>query len=62
MWCEEVALIDADQDGMIPILPRRTDEAGEEGCRLDDALVGIEVGQVDVDREPMVPASRGRGG
>jgi hypothetical protein len=62
VWREEVSLVDADKDGVIPVLARRADEAGEEGCRLDDALVGIEVGQVDVDRQPMMSASRGRGG
>ena len=62
MWREEVSLVDADKDGVIPVVTRRTDETGEEGCRLDDALIGIQVGQVDVDRQPMMSAPRGRCG
>ena len=45
---EQMPLVDRDQHGMVPVLARCADQAGEEGRRLDDALFGIEVGEVEV--------------
>ena len=43
---EKVALVDRDQDRVLPVLARGADQAGEEGRGLDDPLLGVEVGQV----------------
>ena len=61
MRCEQMALVDAHQHGMRPVLARCADQAGKERGCLDDPLVGIEVGEVDVHRQPMSPAARRRG-
>jgi hypothetical protein len=57
---EQMALVDADEDGVAPMLARRADQAGEQGRRLDDALVGIKVGEIDMEREPVLAGARGR--
>lgn len=59
---KEMTFVDADEDGVRPVLARRADQAGEEGGSLDDPLIRIKVGQVEVEGEPVAPAARGGGG
>ena len=59
MGGEQMALVDADEDGVAPMLARRADQPGEQGGRLDDALVGVEIGEIYVEREPVLPGARG---
>ena len=59
---KEMTFVDADEDGVRPVLARRADQAGEEGGSLDDPLIRIKVRQVEVEGEPVATAARGGGG
>ena len=54
MGCEQVSFIYADEHGVFPQLGRGAHEPREEGCGLDDALFGVEIGQVNVECYPML--------
>lgn len=47
---------------MRPVLTRRADKPREEGGSLDDPLVGVEVGEIDMNGETVPAASGGSGG
>ncbi len=50
MGGEQVTFVDAHEDGVCPMLGRRADQSGEQRRGLEDTLVGVEVGEVDVER------------
>ena len=60
--CQQVRLVDCDQHGVRPILLGRRQQPGEEGGGLLDADVRFEVGEIEVQRQPVMPRSQGRGG
>jgi hypothetical protein len=62
MGGEQVPFIDRDENRMFPVLTRRADKAGEEGRCLDDALFGIEVGEIQMEGDAMVPRAGRCGG